>query len=424
MAKTIRSAIAFAALVVLSTVASADSPPTIIIDGNLTDGGDCASIGTWQVSSGHCYVDRLVLDRGTLLTVDNASLWVEGEVRSLGANIENRGTIWVWGGFLNVGTIDNEGHLTFEGSLNNEAEGVIRGSGFLNQFGYHESTQNAGTIVVGGTLYILGQFENLAAGTITIGIGANVFAENPTGGIVNRGRWDNFGIVYGQGTQIFNFGVIDSHGTFNFCDDGRNGVLRNHGTLNNHGSLAICGTSENFGTINNAGTIIERGPLSGGPGTIENAGLIQNCGSIVPAVTGNLPVADLDGDSDGVCNGLDCAPTEAALWRTPDDARGLRLSHTGGLFGVTTLDWVSPVYPGGVSVLYDVISSADPADFISTSIAACVETGDASDTTATDFDTPWPDELSSFLVRAGNVCGDGPSGTLSDGSPRLVRECP
>jgi hypothetical protein len=152
--------------------------------------------------------------------------------------------------------------------------------------------------------------------------------------------------------------------------------------------------------------------------------LIQDCGSIDPTVTGNAPVADLDGDSDGFCNGLDCAPAEPSLWSIPDYVRSLRLAHDGGLLGVTTLEWVSPMQPGGVSVLYDVLSSEDPGDFLSTSIATCVETDDASDTTATDLVTPWDNDVSYFLIRAGNQCGEGPSGTASSGSPRLTRDCP
>ena len=160
------------------------------------------------------------------------------------------------------------------------------------------------------------------------------------------------------------------------------------------------------------------------PAIIENSGLIQNCGSISLSVSGNVPVADQDTDTDASCDGLDCAPADASSWSAPSDVRALRLAHSGGAFGVTDLSWALPAAPGGDTVFYDVLSSGDAAGFDSAVDAICLETGDGADTAATDPLTPWSGEVSYFVVRAGNACGRGPAGHASDGAPRVVRDCP
>jgi hypothetical protein len=55
---------------------------------------------------------------------------------------------------------------------------------------------------------------------------------------------------------------------------------------------------------------------------------------------------------------------------------------------------------------------------------ACIETDDEADTSATDHVTPWPGEVSCYLVRAGNLCGKGSAGEDSGGAPRIARDCP
>jgi len=146
------------------------------------------------------------------------------------------------------------------------------------------------------------------------------------------------------------------------------------------------------------------------------------CG-IADTDTDNDLIADCvdpDDDDDGFDDGNDCAPLDATAWSTPGEARQLLLSHVGGGGGNSTLNWLAPLDQGGSAVVYDVISSLDPANF--NGGASCVE-GDSVDAQSIDSFTPLSTELIFFLVRAENVCEEGGLGTTSSGVNRTGRSC-
>ena len=120
-----------------------------------------------------------------------------------------------------------------------------------------------------------------------------------------------------------------------------------------------------------------------------------------------------DGDGDGVRDADDCAPANASAWQPPGSLGDLLLD--GAL--TTRLSWSAPETPGAHAPTFDVLRSADPADFTA---ATCVESG-GSDHIALDATTPVA--LLSFLVRVRNACG-GNAGSHSDGTPRLAVGCP
>jgi hypothetical protein len=125
---------------------------------------------------------------------------------------------------------------------------------------------------------------------------------------------------------------------------------------------------------------------------------------------------DGDADGDGTVDGLDCLSYDATMWDLPGEVTGLLLAHTGGVGGTTTLSWSPPASPGGTAPLYDTIRSSTTLDFVTG--GTCVETQDGSDTSSIDTFTPGPDELVGFLVRAANLCGAGPAGSVP------ARACP
>jgi len=129
---------------------------------------------------------------------------------------------------------------------------------------------------------------------------------------------------------------------------------------------------------------------------------------------------DDDGDTHVAsgCGGDDCDDTQGSVWDTPDEVPDLDFADS------TTLAWPVPADLGGVAVLYDVIRSGDPADFVSS--AVCVETNDGSDTTAVDLDTPTEGAALYYLVRPENSCpsGQGVLGRDSGGTPKPGRGCP
>lgn len=122
----------------------------------------------------------------------------------------------------------------------------------------------------------------------------------------------------------------------------------------------------------------------------------------------------VDADADGVANGQDCAPGEAAVWSAPSPARGLSLT----VAPADNATWLPPTDPGGTTVTYDLLRSNGSADFDG---AACVTSGTPA-TSATASLAPLSGEVFYYLVRARTSCG-GSLGQTSGGTPRGGTTC-
>ncbi|MCZ6696603.1 MAG: hypothetical protein O7A63_08700 [Acidobacteria bacterium] len=134
-----------------------------------------------------------------------------------------------------------------------------------------------------------------------------------------------------------------------------------------------------------------------------------------------LACADRDSDGDGFCNGppeFDCDDTNPTIWAPPGETGTL------SLLDAETLSWSESSEPGSDSLLYDTLRSGDPGDFVTATM--CLESGDGSDTVATEGGTPAAGEAFFHLIRARNGCpgGVGPLGWSSDGVERAGRSCP
>jgi len=132
-----------------------------------------------------------------------------------------------------------------------------------------------------------------------------------------------------------------------------------------------------------------------------------------------LPGTLRDGDGDGSVCLVDCNDLDPGAWAAPGEVRSL-----GFVAGGTTLTWIPPAEPGALTLVYDVIRSGNPADFLGST--TCVESDDGADTLATDLSIPEFDRGFFYLVRAANLCpaGEGSLGRGSDGNPRPGRTCP
>jgi len=99
------------------------------------------------------------------------------------------------------------------------------------------------------------------------------------------------------------------------------------------------------------------------------------------------------------------------------------LSHD-GTTELTTLTWSAPDDLGGLSVVYDTLSSTVPNDFVTGVV--CVESNDGADTQAVDAGTPPSGVTNYYLVRAQNDCPDGLGsvGLDEDGQVRIASDCP
>ena len=125
---------------------------------------------------------------------------------------------------------------------------------------------------------------------------------------------------------------------------------------------------------------------------------------------------DVDGDTYSA--NIDCDDSVGDSWATPGEVVNLLIDAT-----TDTITWDPPVDPGGNAIVYDVIRSGDPADFVSN--ADCIESGDGSDTQAVDSE-PLLSGAFCYLVRALNGCpaGEGSLGDNSAGDPRTAAACP
>jgi len=131
-----------------------------------------------------------------------------------------------------------------------------------------------------------------------------------------------------------------------------------------------------------------------------------------------------DGDSDGRGDLCDCDASNGEVWTWPSEIDGLALAHDSGT-GVTTIAWPAPADPGGnLPMVYDVLRSTAPDDFVSP--AVCLESDDGGDQQAQDGDALAVGTAYFYLVRVENGCpiGAGGLGVDSSGTPRTGLDCP
>ena len=125
-------------------------------------------------------------------------------------------------------------------------------------------------------------------------------------------------------------------------------------------------------------------------------------------------LAGVDGDGDGVANGADCVPGDAAAWTAPSPVTNLALSK-----GATGFSWPQPV--SGSGSVYDLLRSATAGDFWN---AACVASGVTQTSVPSAWDVnPGPGQIFFYLVRARSECGTAPMGSAGNGTPRQGTAC-
>ena len=133
-----------------------------------------------------------------------------------------------------------------------------------------------------------------------------------------------------------------------------------------------------------------------------------------------------DIDQDGVEDLFDCAYLDPLVWAVPGESANLVLTHEiSEAPGSAKLTWTATTSGGTADAMrYDVIRSRVPSTFADPAVTRCVESGDGPNTSADDNEAPLRGRVFFYLVRASNACGRGSAGTGSNGTPRVVRDCP
>jgi predicted metalloprotease len=126
-------------------------------------------------------------------------------------------------------------------------------------------------------------------------------------------------------------------------------------------------------------------------------------------------LATIDGDSDGVLNGTDCAPGDAGAWTAPSPITDLRLSKGSS----DEFSWSQPV--SGSGVVYDLLRSSDTTDWWN---ATCLASGVEQPVVPAGWaPDPLPGESQFYLVRARGECGTTMLGNDFYGTPRGGTAC-
>ena len=138
--------------------------------------------------------------------------------------------------------------------------------------------------------------------------------------------------------------------------------------------------------------------------------------------------AQAPGEFDVVIIGAGAAGIAAARRLASTRAKIAVAEASGRLGGrcftdAVTFAWSAPAAPGATTILYDVLRSTTPTDFVTA--ATCIATASAA-TSLTEATTPLVGQAFFYLVRADDTCpsGQGSLGTSSGGTARTGRSCP
>jgi uncharacterized repeat protein (TIGR01451 family) len=125
-----------------------------------------------------------------------------------------------------------------------------------------------------------------------------------------------------------------------------------------------------------------------------------------------------DQDADGVPDGADCAPLDAAAFAIPGEVTGVRFDADG-----ETIRWDSAVPGAGPGTLHDLLRGnvQDLASRIDQPADCLVQGSEA--TLAADVAVPLEGQAFWYLVRGRNLCGAGTLGSGSAGG-RSITGCP
>ena len=114
---------------------------------------------------------------------------------------------------------------------------------------------------------------------------------------------------------------------------------------------------------------------------------------------------------------LDCNDADPFAWSASGEVTTLNIDADRATFR-----WSPPDAPGSVSVHYDLLRSANPANFVADGVSSCALVGvDAP--VAADATVPAPGQAFFYLARAVNACGEGSLGAGSDLPPRAGGSC-
>ena len=160
--------------------------------------------------------------------------------------------------------------------------------------------------------------------------------------------------------------------------------------------------------------------VDGVPDTADNCGSIYNPAQddLDADTLGNPCDADMDGD--GAVNTVDCAPLEPAVQALPGETTNLVVS--GG--SVASLAW-DPGVPAGSVTEWDLLrgdaGALAPLGGAGGEICLAPRLPAAA---TIDTQSPAPAGIFYYLVRPRNICGPGPLGVDSSGTPRQSPACP
>jgi hypothetical protein len=293
----------------------------------------------------------------------------------------------IWVGFFGVLTTARDGILSANGPLTDfdvSSANIIGAANQIDSFG--AGVVNNALAVPSGNIHA-GKFAS----------SASTGSYQSTLNAVNQGSLGN-NVQWNVETQLSNAGGtrISTPVQIPFYKAIRNPFV---GTL----SHSVIG----FLTLNPNGTITYSPDADGD--------LIADNVDLCPGVYNFGDNSDTDGD--GHAPACDCNPADGTAWSIPGEAAGVTFTTP------TDFAWSAPSSLGGTAAMYDVIRALQSV-VGSAPGYGCFQPNLPGLTSSDGTSPAVSGGAYLYLIRAGNTCGEGTAGVMSNLVPRTVPACP
>lgn len=349
----------------------------ILTGGNLYTGGTTINAGTLQIGNGgtagsilgdvtdngslvfnhsdNVIFDGIISGRGSLTQAGTGKLTLISDNTFTGGTTINGGTLQLGqiGGAIGpvgsiVGDVTDNGSLVFARDIDQTFDGVIRGSGSLEQAGTQTLTLTGNNTYAGGTTLSGGSLQ-IGNGGTTGSIVGDVTESVFYGSLIfNRSDDSTYGgVISGSGGVIkLGGGTLTMSGASTLVG----GYYVKDGVLKLVSGAAITGAMTVGGAGHNASLEVESGVALSSTVTIEGDGKLNNAGTVISSSPGTSAVQGYSSDSSIVVSNHDGGLLQGDYSQPGLDIPGVNLGPNSTLSNIagSTIRGYTGVATGGI----------------------------------------------------------------------------